>query len=80
MAQREPDAIHRDAIALTTKAGIHVFTRRDRLWVEGKSRPVTDVCPGDLVAFLGRVLSVHRVSETALPEAPAPQLGHDLAA
>jgi len=57
-------------VAVTTKAGTHTFTTRDRLWVMGseasESRPVTEVHAGDLVAFLGRVLYVRCHEERAV--------------
>jgi hypothetical protein len=65
MVQSKP--VSSVAVGLTTKAGTYSFTTRDRLWVQGdtgrESRPVTEVRPGDLVAFLGRVLSVRFVTE-----------------
>jgi hypothetical protein len=56
-------ANHGTAVVLTTRAGTHSFAPRDRLWVSGVSRPVAEVRPGDLVAFLGRVLAVRLVTE-----------------
>jgi len=58
-------------VAVTTRGGTHTFTTRDRLWVLGgdasESRPVTDVHAGDLVAFLGRVLSVRYIEKRSVP-------------
>jgi hypothetical protein len=67
------------AVALTTRAGTHIFTPRDRLWVldgsDSISRPVVELRPGDLIAFLGRVKAVRLVAngtarntETAAPQ------------
>lgn len=54
-------------IVLTSKAGIHTFTPRDRLWVSGRSQPAIEVRPGDLVAFLGRILAVQFLADDCLP-------------
>ena len=68
-----PDSIA--VVALTTRAGTHTFTGRDRLWVQGpstrESRPATEVRPGDLVAFLGRVLSARLMTEEGPKDAQA---------
>ena len=63
------------SIVITSKAGTHRFTVRDRLWVSGISLPVTEVRPGDLVAFLGRILAVQFEMEDSPPclEKTAPQ-------
>ena len=56
-------------IVLTSKAGTHTFTARDRLWVSGRSQPAIEVRPGDLVAFLGRILAVQFVANDSTPDA-----------
>ncbi len=65
------------AVAVTTKAGTHIFAARDRLWISAdvsasQPRAVTDVRAGDLVAFLGRVLAVQRVTRGSIPVAERP--------
>src|SRR5437764_8512248 len=58
-----------EVVALTTKTGTHTFRSFDRLWVQGEPRPVNTLHPGDLVAFLGRVLSVRLVTESPMLDA-----------
>ncbi len=74
MAQSEPltteSAESCAAVLLTTRSGTHTFMPHDRLWVSGVSRPVTELRPGDLVAFLGRVLAVRVAAKESVPDAP----------
>jgi hypothetical protein len=54
-------------VEVITPAGTHIFSPRDRLWVrcaaKPEPRPVTELRPGDLVAFLGRVVAVRSVTD-----------------
>jgi hypothetical protein len=65
------------AVLLTTRGGTHTFMPYDRLWVSGVSRPVTEWRPGDLVAFLGRVVAVRFAARGALPDATRPSQDAD---
>ncbi len=54
-------------ITLATRGGTHTFAARDRLRVQDAStrewRAASEIRPGDLIAFLGRVLSVRVMTD-----------------